>query len=223
MSAGNAKRTKKASTAEWQPRSLEDRLLQGYLKCCGGTLHLEVPIGGPGGPGKWPPDCTTRRIDAVRVGFGPGKAVRFGRATSSAFVAGLADAHVELIEVKGSLNRTAIGQAVAARHMFTRQYGKAPDRVLILCLDSDSALEWVCAQKSVDVEVLRAVASPAGGVGYELGAAPQSVVRGAASQVHAGDEMAIEELDDLDAAQQSLTDTLMGRRPAAQRRRIRRT
>ena len=52
---------------EWQPRSLEDRLLYNYWLKYQGRLYLEVPIGGVGSRGNWPEGSKIRRIDAVRV------------------------------------------------------------------------------------------------------------------------------------------------------------
>jgi hypothetical protein len=56
--------------------------------------------------------------------------------------------------VKLSLNRTAIGQAIAGRRMFQRQYGVSPKRTTVLCRVSDSALAWVCEQENIEVESL---------------------------------------------------------------------
>jgi hypothetical protein len=57
---------------------------------------------------------------------------------------------LEVIEVKASLNRTAIGQAIAGVDMFERQYGR-PAQGVILCGNGDSALEWVCQRRSIRV------------------------------------------------------------------------
>ena len=70
------------------------------------------------------------------------------------FAADLENTHAELLEVKLSLNRGAIGQAIAGRHMFQRQYGVAPGCTTILCRFSDSALAWVCEQEKIRVEVV---------------------------------------------------------------------
>ncbi len=43
-----------AKSIVWNPVSGEDRLLQNYWKSVGGRIYVEVLIGGPGGPGKWP-------------------------------------------------------------------------------------------------------------------------------------------------------------------------
>jgi hypothetical protein len=137
---------------EWQPRSPEDHLLQAYCQRLGGRVYVEVPIGGPGGRGNWPAGCTIRRIDAVRFSKAAGQSgiSRFGsRATE--FDEDLAGGGpVEIIEVKSYLDRTVIGQAIAGVDMFERQYGRAGQGV-ILCGAGDSALEWVCAKRSITV------------------------------------------------------------------------
>ena len=122
-------------------------------------MYLEVPIGGPGGDGDWPAGCTVRRLDAVRIlsSSEPDIAVRLSSARD-AFVKDLARFPAELLEVKRSLNRTAIGQVVAGRRMFERQYGARPT-VAVVCAASDSALEWVCSEEAIAVHVVP-VSSP---------------------------------------------------------------
>jgi hypothetical protein len=137
------------------PRTPEDILLEQYWRTRGGRLYVEVPIGGPGGLGAWPVGCTTRRLDGVRLLSGssaPLAVTRYAEG-AKAFVTDLQNLAAEIIEVKLSLNRTAIGQAIAGRRMFQRQYGAAPNRTIVLCRIADSALAWVCALENIDVEV----------------------------------------------------------------------
>jgi hypothetical protein len=137
---------------EWKPRSPEDRLLQAYCQRVGGRVYVEVPIGGPGGRGNWPPGCTIRRIDGVRFPSATGQSGIWWFGTQATeFNEDLAGGGpVEIIEIKSRLNRTAIGQAIAGVDMFDRQYGRAGGGV-ILCAEGDSALEWVCAKRSIIV------------------------------------------------------------------------
>jgi hypothetical protein len=65
---------------------------------------------------------------------------------------------VELVEVKNSLNRAVIGQVIAGRHMYTRQYGGTVVRAVVVCKQSDSALEWVCGREGIAIEVVTGVA-----------------------------------------------------------------
>lgn len=130
-------------------------LLEQYWRARGGRLYLEVPIGGPGGSGEWLPGCTVRRIDAVRFSS-RSRPDAIGKHAESkiAFDADLQALAAELIEVKASLNRAAIGQAIAGGHIFRRQYAVTPSRTIILCRTSDSGLGWVCQQEDIGVEVI---------------------------------------------------------------------
>jgi len=136
-------------------RTSEDTLLEQYWRQQGGRLYVEVPIGGPGGSGQWPDACIVRRLDGVlfQVCEEPEAIFWFGAAKAE-FELDLRSLPAELIEVKPALNRGAIGQAVAGRHMFRRQYGLKPGRTTILCRTTDSALEWVCGEEGIRVEVL---------------------------------------------------------------------
>lgn len=142
----------------WVPRSNEDHLLLSYWRRVGGRLYVEVPIGGPGGPGKWPPGCTRRRLDGVRLTDVQDPAiVRF---STGEFRQRIRRANAELIEVKSSLNRLVIGQIIAGRDMFGREYDWAPQRSVVLCAESDTALEWVCQQHDIVVETEVAAIPP---------------------------------------------------------------
>jgi hypothetical protein len=146
-----------STISSWQPRTPEDRLIYRYWQEHEGRLFLEVPIGGAGGSGNWENGCTTRRIDAVVVGASraPSIALRYAQAGAREFENAIKGAGPVLIEAKTTLNRTAIGQAIAARHMFIRQYHVRPSMALILCSVGDSALEWVCAREHLGVEIIK--------------------------------------------------------------------
>jgi hypothetical protein len=140
----------------WTPRSPEDRLLQRYWRSTRGILFVEVPIGGPGGPGRWPRGCTTRRLDGVRIRRrGRNAGIYRFRPHRSFFEQELNGRNVELIEVKLWLDRYVIGQAIAGRAMFKRQYRIKPSCVVILCSHGDSALKWVCEREGIVVRRLR--------------------------------------------------------------------
>ena len=147
-----------STISSWQPRTPEDLLIYRYWQEHDGRLYLEVPIGGPDGAGHWDDGCTIRRIDGVMVAAstGPAGVLRYAEAGAQEFENAIKGARPVLIEVKTTLNRTAIGQAIAARHMFIRQYHVQPSRVLILCSLGDSALEWVCRQEDVGVDIIKA-------------------------------------------------------------------
>ena len=136
----------------WVPRSSEDHLLQAYWQRVRGRVYVEVPIGGTGGAGNWPAGGSRRRLDGVRFPAATDAAlVRF---TLSAFQARVSSGAVELIEVKRSLNRPVIGQIIAGRDMFRRQYGASVCRLVVVCGQTDTALEWVCQQNEVTVETV---------------------------------------------------------------------
>ena len=129
-------------------------MLQAYAPKSGGITFVEVPIGGPGGTGDWLPGCTTRRLDGVRVGNSRNArtVVRWNGSMKDKFLQAIAKGLVELIEVKPSLNRSAIGQMVAGRAMFGRQYRVKIDRSVIVCAQADPALMWVCGQEGIALE-----------------------------------------------------------------------
>lgn len=128
-------------------------MLERYWRLQGGSLYVEVPIGGATERGAWPGACTVRRIDAVLVSHGAplSMPVRLSGQTARGFDQVIQSGPVRLVEVKASLNRGVIGQAIAARHMFKRQYGVAAAHVTILCSAGDAALQWVCEQEHIDV------------------------------------------------------------------------
>ena len=130
-------------------------MLETYWRSRGGTLFLEVPVGGPGGSGAWSDACTVRRIDGVLLSGDTAERVvhRFSRFTSELFRSSIRRT-VELIEAKPRLNRSAIGQAIVARRMFARQYGVPVKRVTVLVGDGDSALQWVCKEEDIYVKIV---------------------------------------------------------------------
>ena len=111
-------------------------------------------IGGPGGAGNWPTGCTTRRIDGVRLEVNdtePG--IFFFTGNQRHFRDELKQSRsVEIIEVKASLNRPVMGQALAGIDMFEREYGVKGIPVVV-CGKNDTALEWVCQKRDIKVVV----------------------------------------------------------------------
>lgn len=141
----------------WKVRSGEHRLLRRYIRSVRGDLYLEVPIGGPGGAGNWPAGCSTRRLDGVRLSaHSRAPRVHWFAPNKQDFLQQIHRTRVELIEVKAWLNRYVIGQAIAGRRMFERQYKVRPSRVVILCRRGrgDGALEWVCKRERIVVRKL---------------------------------------------------------------------
>jgi hypothetical protein len=136
----------------WVPRSSEDYLLHQYWQKVGGRIYVEVPIGGSDGPKEWAGGSSRRRLDGVRLpGADDPAIVRF---SSEAFHERVQSEPVELIEVKRLLNRPVIGQVIAGRHIYTRQYGGTVVRSVVVCGQSDSALKSVCQEQDIVVEVV---------------------------------------------------------------------
>ena len=141
--------------ASWTPRTLEEELLHRYWRRVGGRVYLEVPIGGPGGAGDWPPGSKIRRIDAVRMestGLQQDGIIRFNDHRDE-FCESVHGSCPELIEIKQLLGRHVIGQVIAGVDMFNREY--RPEMVIpvVLCQEGDPALEWVCERRGITVQI----------------------------------------------------------------------
>ena len=129
-------------------------MLQSYLRRVRrggwlGAVHVEVPFGRPSGG-------TARRVDAVRF---PNHDNRIRRYREDAFLADLpGGAPIELIEVKPKLNRTVIGQLVAADRLVRREWKlpkRRPLRLVAVVAEVDAALASVCEELGIRVEVAR--------------------------------------------------------------------
>ena len=140
-----------ATHPKWEPRTREDRMLQSYLRRVRsggwlGAVHVEVPFGRPSGG-------TARRLDAVRF---PNNDNRIRRYREDAFLADLpGGAPIELIEVKPKLNRTVIGQHVAAGRLVRREWElpkRRPLRLVAVVAEVDAALAIVCEELRIAVE-----------------------------------------------------------------------
>ena len=127
-------------------------MLLEYWKRVGGRIYTEVPLAGSRGHNQWAAESTTRRLDAVRFpahNRPPGLvSFRLGQAE---FREDVERALAWLIEVKRSINRGAIGQVIVGADLFQRQYGAAPAKSVIVCTGGDSALEWVCERRFIEV------------------------------------------------------------------------
>lgn len=139
----------------WRPRYGEDQWLVSYLEGLGGPavagrVHTEVPIGGVA---RYGPGARTRFIDAVRLPrVQPGGIEYFHR---TVFDDEVRDAEVELIEVKKTLNRTVIGQLIVARDLARVEWpSHGALRLVALCTTGDPALEWVCREHGIEVELV---------------------------------------------------------------------
>ena len=138
------------------PRSGEDELLERYWQDQGKPmLWLEVKLGG-GGPGAWPNKRSHRRLDGLMI---PGLAVtgepnvRWWGDRNHELADHVRGRPIELIEVKRHLNFDVIGQAIAGTDMFSRTYPEHGliRQVAVVGGEPDSALEWLCAKRGIDV------------------------------------------------------------------------
>lgn len=138
----------------WTPSTPENHLLTGYWKDVGGIIVPEVHIGDTG-PTEWPADSRSRQIDGVRFSTEYRDEINSPTAFSQAQLQNIvSDRHVEVIEVKQSLGRPVIGQAIAAREMFKRDYDPRTIEPVVVCGRGDPALEWVCRQNGIRVEIV---------------------------------------------------------------------
>jgi len=144
------KKTKKLKLSAWAPKTIEDELLNKYWEEIGGKLIVEVPVGGNHQDLPWPHGCTVRRLDGAIINAddsGKYKHSYNWKELKKLFKG----KKIEIIEVKRSINRPAIGQIIAGRTMFEKQYDVKNVKGVIVCGSGDSALEWVCKQHGIKV------------------------------------------------------------------------
>jgi hypothetical protein len=123
-----------------------------------------VPIGGVRGRGEWADAASVRRVDgAILSGTaGIASAARVCKANSNELAAAVLSQPTHLIEVKRALTRGAIGQAIAARRLFERNYKVAAQKISVVCARADGALRWVCEQEGIGVIVIPSLPSAQG-------------------------------------------------------------
>jgi hypothetical protein len=143
-----------ANEFRWTPSTPENRLLTGYWKEVGGIVVPEVHIGDTG-PSDWPSGSRSRQIDGVRFSSDYRDEINTPTAFSQTQLQEIvSDRHVEVIEVKQGLGRPVIGQAIAGRDMFKRDYDPRTVEPVVVCARGDPALEWVCRQNGIRVEIV---------------------------------------------------------------------
>jgi transposase-like protein len=114
-----------------------------------GAVHVEVRIGEAKGG-------SARRIDAVRFPQLDNRIRRYRREEFFADLPG--SSRIELIEVKSELDRTIIGQLVAAAELAHEEWGLRPSRKLrlvALVVEVDASLESVCRTYGIRIEQVR--------------------------------------------------------------------
>lgn len=129
----------------WEPSSLEDRLLQEYAKTNPGTFYLEMPVRSLSKPGR------ARRIDALRI---PGTRTRFLKSCdySTAEVSEAAKGQrIHVIEAKHALNRGVIGQVLVARHLVEQIMEPSEIIMDVVYVESQADLEAFCEHENIGV------------------------------------------------------------------------
>lgn len=135
-------------------RTVEDRLLEAYHSGVGGRLYKEVVIAWSRGAKDWPPAQTHFSIDAIRLSEPHHESQILHFADYKQEVLDLVEgSSTELIEVKEKLNREVIGQVIAGRMLFRGDYRPSSIRSVIVCKETDTALEWVCEQLDIKVAI----------------------------------------------------------------------
>jgi len=136
----------------------EKVLLKNYLgKTDAKLLALEVPVGLSK---NWGPNAQTRYIDGVslfkqeRNEEQDTKVLRLGYEDFNSLIKTNSFEKAELIEVKRKLNRPVIGQVIAGKVMFKKDYPEV-DRIdmIVVCSGADSALLEVC--EKLDIRVIQ--------------------------------------------------------------------
>jgi hypothetical protein len=135
----------------WGARTNEDKMLELYQQARRGQTFVEVPLGGPGGRGRWPAGCARRRLDGVRFGGITTGIIQRYRPDSFDRSLTRSSGGIELIEVKPVLSLGAVGQAVAGQVMFAREYGVEPSETAIVCTTADPGSEFVCERLGIKI------------------------------------------------------------------------
>mgnify|MGYP006896934342 CR=1 FL=1 len=124
-----------------------------YWEKVGGSIFTEVPTGNSG-PERWPEGANPRRIDGVRFRSKGRDEICPPSAFSTEQVKKVVQGrHLEIIEVKQSLNRGVIGQAVAGRVLFKRDYNPATVEPVVVYGNDDPALSWAGRRNGIRVEI----------------------------------------------------------------------
>jgi len=145
---------------EWEPQTLEDRLLLAYYKEVGGRIYTEVSTPWSGGNKDWSDGYTNRYIDAVRLpeSYFKEGIIPFAN-HGDEVLNSVRGEKVELIEIKKNLNRPVIGQLLAGYDLFKADYSPSEVKLVAICKSAEPGLEWVCEERDIDVEILEPVSS----------------------------------------------------------------
>ena len=129
----------------WQPRTLEDRLLERYLDEHPGELFLELEVGGRDA------NRGARRIDGVLVPGRPSGVRRPGSYQTSEAHDAIHGEAVHLLEAKRTLNRNVVGQVLAGAALLERDFGPSSIEGVAVCASGYEDLEWYCENNGIHV------------------------------------------------------------------------
>lgn len=136
---------------DWSPQTIEDELLEAYHRDVGNVLVTEVSVPIQKGNKSWPDGYSNRFIDGVRLLGEHTSRIETFSTYGSELLEHSRDAAVEVIEVKQSLNRPVIGQVIAGADLFAAEFEPRSIQRVVVCSDSEPALEWVCEQRGIRV------------------------------------------------------------------------
>ena len=142
----------RAPTSTAWPKTGEDRVLHAHWQQCdGASLYYEVGIGGPRSPWR---GSTERRLDGVLVHGAGACELRRGGAFRRDVEAAQPPLAVDVIEVKAGLSEGVVGQAIAGRWMFERQYPHLTvERNVVLYRHEDPAMR--AAAEALGITLIR--------------------------------------------------------------------
>ena len=139
----------------WKPKSKrtsEDKILLSYWQTFGGLIFTEVIVG-RGGNFNWPANSKPRRIDAVRIlSSKQNEIITFNKKVhAKEFENLLENAEIEIIEIKGWLDRFLLGQVIIGADLLEIEYkpNKITQVVLFPANESDPVLETICKKRKI--------------------------------------------------------------------------
>ena len=132
----------------------EYHLCRQYHQKNGGRMYTEVPVPWSKAHGDWPAGYHPLSIDAIRL-LSPeydDKVTQFMR-NRGQLLERVEGSIIEVIEVKPSLNRSVIGQAIIGSEMVAKDYRPSEIQRVVVCEKVNPALEPYCQNHDIRIEV----------------------------------------------------------------------
>jgi len=147
----------------WSPKSLEDRLLDLYLRDNPGHLFLEVEVG------QGDDNCGPRRLDGLLIPGGESRVCTQGSFSRADIAAAVQGKHVHVLEAKRKLNRTVIGQVQVGVALLERMFAPTSVRGVAVYALGNPDLEWYCREQGIQMAFyLKEFPSPPSCTGEKL-------------------------------------------------------